>query len=168
VLVNLTVECLAKDDFILEGFVCRYMGFVAIVEPKVQAIEKVKASQVDDCRFIRALLCTKENRGGKDTLESLDHAVIMRLAWISAAGQVFGDGENCLNVRKPEEASFAVAGHFGVFASLETPADCVGMDSQERAEIPRPIVVFLGESKPVTLDGQVFCVWILEGYLDFA
>jgi len=83
----------------------------------------------------------------------------MRLAWISAAGQVFGDGENSLNVRNREKASFAVAGHFGVFASLETPADCVGMDSQERAEIPRPIVVFLGESKPVTLDGQVFCVW---------
>ena len=88
VLIDFTVECLAKDDFILEGFVCRYMGFVAIVEPKVQAIEKVKASQVDDCRFIRALLCTKENRGGKDTLESLDHAVIMRLAWISAAEHV--------------------------------------------------------------------------------
>jgi hypothetical protein len=82
-----------------------------------------------------------------------------RLVRVPAAGQVFGNSENPLNVCKREEASLAVAGHLRVFASLETPADRVGMDSQERAEIRRPIVVFVGESKPVTLDGQVFCVW---------
>jgi len=37
VLIDFTVECLAKDDFILEGIVCRDMGFVAIVELKVHA-----------------------------------------------------------------------------------------------------------------------------------
>ena len=346
VLVNFTVECLVKDDFILEGFVRRYMGFVAIVEPKVHAIEKVKASHVDDCRFFRSLIGAEENRSGKDSLESLDHAAIVGavlgqakefkdlggrlkmdgtgvlfhressdpdgnqtvlavrqaasgmsgdferksavtpcvnelaarrpaqgnaaedegpgietqvlsaelavlademdgfelleaaasdpdgrqrvsdaseprirlgaghclafcsrsqrsvreigqeepsndrivenrvlapnreqnrnigpkllncgtferspayktreqgsrtagLVRVPATRQVFGNSENPLNVRKREEASHAVAGHLGVFASLETPADRVGMDSQERAEIPGPIVVFLGES----------------------
>jgi hypothetical protein len=64
------------------------MGFVAIAEPKVHAIKKVKASHVHHWRFIRLLFCAEENRGGKHSLESLDHAVIMRLAWISAAGHV--------------------------------------------------------------------------------
>jgi hypothetical protein len=82
-----------------------------------------------------------------------------RLVRVPAAGQVFGNSENPLNVRKREEASLAVAGHFGVFAGFEPRTDCVGMDAQERAEIPRPIVVFLGESEPVTLAGQVFCIW---------
>jgi len=77
VLVNFTVECLAKHDFILEDFVRRYMGFVAIVEPKVRAIEEVKASHVDDSRYFRLLFCPEENRGGKDSLESLDHTAIV-------------------------------------------------------------------------------------------
>jgi hypothetical protein len=68
------------------------------------------------------------------------------LVWISAAGQVFGDGENPLNVRNREKASFAVAGHFGLFAGFEPPADGVGIDTQKRAEIPGPIVVLLGDS----------------------
>jgi len=59
------------------------------------------------------------------------------LVRVPAAGQVFGNRENPLNVGKREEASLAVAGHLRVFASLETPADRVGMDSQERAEIRR-------------------------------
>src|ERR1019366_10505810 len=41
VLVNLMVECLAEHDFVLEGFMRGYMGFVAIVEPKVHTIKKV-------------------------------------------------------------------------------------------------------------------------------
>ena len=53
------------------------MGFVAIAEPKVHAIKKVKASQVHDWRFVRLLFCAEENRGGKDSLESLDHAAIV-------------------------------------------------------------------------------------------
>ena len=85
VFVNFTVECLAEDDFILEGFVRRQMSFVAIVEPEAQAIKKVKASHIDDCRFFRSLLCTKENRGRKDTLESFDHAAIV--------GAVFGQAK---------------------------------------------------------------------------
>jgi len=40
-------------------------------------IEKVKASQVDDWCFFWLLFCAEENRGGKDSLESLDHAAIM-------------------------------------------------------------------------------------------
>jgi len=70
----------------------------------------------------------------------------LRLVWISAARQVFGNCENPLNVRNREEASLAVAGHLGVFAGFEPPADGIGMDAQKRAEIPRPIVVFLGDS----------------------
>jgi len=69
-----------------------------------------------------------------------------RLVGVPAARQVFGNSENPLKVRKREEASFAVAGHFGVFAGFEPPANCVGMDSEKRAEIRRPKVVFLGES----------------------
>lgn len=45
-----------------------------------------------------------------------------------------------LNVGKSEEAALAVAGHLGVFAGIEPPADGVGMDAQEWAEIPRPIM----------------------------
>jgi hypothetical protein len=69
-----------------------------------------------------------------------------RLVWISTAGQVIGDGENSLDVRNREKASFAVTGHFGVFAGFEPPADGVGMNTQKRAEIPGPIVVLLGDS----------------------
>jgi len=53
------------------------MLFVAIAEPKAHAIEKVKASQIHDWRFVRLLFCAEENRGGKDSLESLDHAAIV-------------------------------------------------------------------------------------------
>jgi hypothetical protein len=91
VLIDFTVECLAKDDFILEGFVRRSMGFVAIVEPKVHAIKKVKASQVHDWRFVRLLFCAEENRGGKDSLESLDHAAVVGgRPWASERIQGFG------------------------------------------------------------------------------
>ena len=34
----------------------------------------MKASQVHDWRFVRLVVCAEENRGGKDSLESLDHA----------------------------------------------------------------------------------------------
>ena len=68
------------------------------------------------------------------------------MVWVPAARQGFGDCENSLNVRNSEEASLAVAGHLGVFAGIEPPTDCVGMDAQERAEIPRPIVGLLGNS----------------------
>ncbi len=76
-LVNFTVECLAEHDFILEAFVRGYMGFFAIVEPKVHTVKRVKASHVDDRRFFRSLVGAEENRSGKDALESLDHAAIV-------------------------------------------------------------------------------------------
>jgi len=69
-----------------------------------------------------------------------------RLVRVPAARQVFGNSENPLNVRNREEASLAVAGYFGVFAGIEPRTDCVGMDAQERAEIPGPIVALLWDS----------------------
>jgi len=74
-----------------------------------------------------------------------------RLVRIPAARQVFGNSENPFNVRNREEVSLAVAGRLRVFASLETPADCVGMDAQKGAEIPSPIMVFFSNSQPVIL-----------------
>src|ERR1039458_1618784 len=61
------------------------MALIVGVDPKLHAIEKVKASQVDDGRFFRLLFCAEENRGGKDSLESLDHAAVM--------GAVLGQAE---------------------------------------------------------------------------
>ena len=74
---DFTVECLAEYDLISEVFTRGQVAFVVSVEPKVHAIEKVKASQVDDWCFFWLLFCAEENRGGKDSLESLDHAAIM-------------------------------------------------------------------------------------------
>jgi hypothetical protein len=77
VFVNFTVECLAEHDLILQAFTRGWMAFIVGVEPKVHAIEEVKASHVDDWRFVRLVFRAEENRGGKDALESLDHAAIM-------------------------------------------------------------------------------------------
>ena len=73
-----------------------------------------------------------------------------------------------LNVGKSEEAALAVAGHLGVFAGIEPPADGVGMDAQEWAEIPRPI---MGASREFltcyTWSGGLLCR-VFKGYLNFA
>jgi hypothetical protein len=87
---------------------------------------------------------TLERSPGSKTREHDSRTAL--LVRVPAARRVFGNSENPLDVRKREEPSLRVAGHFGVFAGFEPPADCVGMDSQERAEIPRPILVFVGDS----------------------
>jgi hypothetical protein len=50
---------------------------VAAVEPKLQAVEKLKAGLVDDCRLVGSAFAAKEDCGGEHTLEPLDHAAIM-------------------------------------------------------------------------------------------
>jgi len=82
---DFTVECLAEYDLISEVFTRGQVAFVVSVEPKVHAIEKVKTRQVHDWRFFRALFCAEEDRRGKDSLESLDHAAIV--------GAVLGQAE---------------------------------------------------------------------------
>ena len=42
--IDFTVECLAKYDFLLEGFMSGWMALVAIVEPEVHTINGVNAS----------------------------------------------------------------------------------------------------------------------------
>jgi len=53
-----------------------FCGFFPVV-PELHAIKKMKASRVDEIRFFRLLFSAEENRGGKDSLESLDHAAIV-------------------------------------------------------------------------------------------
>ena len=65
--------------------------------------------------------------------------------------EVFGNCENPVNVGKSEDSALSVAGHLGVFAGLESPTKGVGVEAQEGAEVPRPIVILLRDSKPVTL-----------------
>ena len=90
------------------------------------------------------------------------------LVWISGLSEVFGNCENPFDVGKNEDPPLGVAGHFRVFAGFETPTERVGVDAQERAQVPCPVAVLLGDSKPVTLGRQVSCVWFFEGYLNFA
>jgi len=88
---DFTVECLAEYDLISEVFTRGQVAFVVSVEPKVHAIEKVKTRQVHDWRFVRLLFCAEENRGGKDSLESLDHAAVVGgRPWASERIQGFG------------------------------------------------------------------------------
>ena len=70
---------------------------------------------------------------------------------ISGIRKVFGDCDNSLDVGESEDPPLAVAGHLRVFAGLETPTEGVGVDAQERAQVPRPVAVLLGDSKSVTL-----------------
>jgi hypothetical protein len=65
--------------------------------------------------------------------------------------EVFGNCENSFNVGKGEDPPLAVAGHFRVFAGFETPTEGVGVNAQERAQVPRPVAVLLGDFKSVTL-----------------
>jgi hypothetical protein len=87
---------------------------------------------------------------------------------ISGIRKVFCNCENSFDVGKGEDPALSVAGNFRVFAGFETPTERARVDTQEWAEVPRAVVAFLGDSEPVTLGGQVFCVWFFEGYLNFA
>jgi hypothetical protein len=80
----------------------------------------------------------------------------------------FGNCENSFDVGKGEDPTLPVTDNFGVFAGFETPTERVRDDTQERAQVPRPIAVLLGDSESVALGRQVFCVWFFEGYLNFA
>jgi hypothetical protein len=70
---------------------------------------------------------------------------------ISGIRKVFGNCDNSFDVGESEEPSLAVAGRFRLFASFETPTEGVGVDAQERAQVPCPVSVLLGDSKSVTL-----------------
>ena len=87
---------------------------------------------------------------------------------ISGLSEVFGNCENPVNVGKSEDPALSVSDHLGVFAGFEAPTERVGVDAQQGAEVPCPIVVLLRNSKPVTLGRRVFCVWFFELYLNFA
>ena len=69
---------------------------------------------------------------------------------ISGIRKAFSNCENSFDVGKGEDPALSVAGNFGVFAGVETPTECVRDDAQERAPVPRPIAVLLGDSKSVT------------------
>jgi hypothetical protein len=87
---------------------------------------------------------------------------------ISGIRKVFSNCENSFDAGKGEDPALSVAGNFGVFAGFETPTGRVRVNTQEWAEVRRAVVAFLRDSEPVTLGGQVFCVWFFEGYLNLA
>jgi hypothetical protein len=70
---------------------------------------------------------------------------------ISGIRKVLGNCENSFDVGKGEDPALSVAGNFGVFAGFEAPTERVRDDAQERAQVPRPIAVLLGDSESVTL-----------------
>ena len=48
------------------------------VEPKVHAIEELKARQVRDCRALWLVFSAEEDGGREDPLKTLNHAAIVR------------------------------------------------------------------------------------------
>lgn len=68
VLVDFAIECLAEDDLILEVFSGRCLVFLGAVEPKLHAVEELKAGQIDDSRSVRLLFGAEEDCGGEDPL----------------------------------------------------------------------------------------------------
>ncbi len=64
---------------------------------------------------------------------------------ISGLSEVYGNCENPFDVGKNEDPPLSVARHFRVFAGSEMPTDCVGVDAQERAQLPGPVMVLLGD-----------------------
>ena len=48
------------------------------VEPKVHAIEELKARQVRDCRALWLVFSAEEDGGREDALKTFNHAAIVR------------------------------------------------------------------------------------------
>jgi len=95
-------------------------------------------------------------------------SIDLLLDQVSGLSEVFGNCENSFDVGKNEDPPLAIAGDFRVFAGSETPTEGVGVDAQERAQVPCPVAVLFGDSKPVRLGRQVLCIWFFESYLNFA
>ena len=70
---------------------------------------------------------------------------------ISGIRKAFSNCENSFDVGKGENPTLPIANNFGVFAGFETPTERVRDDTQERAQVPCPVAVLLGDSKSVTL-----------------
>ena len=68
VLVDFAIECLAKDDLIFEVFSGRWPVFLGGVEPKLHAVEELKAGQIDESRSVRLLFGAEKDCRGEDSL----------------------------------------------------------------------------------------------------
>lgn len=100
-LVDFTEKCLAEQDLILECSLRWWMVFLPGVEPKLHAVEEVKTGQVDDGGSVGSLFGAEEDGGGEHTLESADHAAIMRTV-LGQAKKLPGSGprsqsESCVS-----------------------------------------------------------------------
>lgn len=103
VLVNFAIECLAEDDLIFEVFSGRWPVFLGGVEPKLHAVEELKAGQIDDSCSVRLLFGAEEDCGGEDSLEPLYHAAIVRA--------VFGQAKELKDLGGTSKANGSVPLH---------------------------------------------------------
>jgi hypothetical protein len=77
VLADLSIRSLAEDYNIVEAFLQRWLELVVAIKPKLHLINEVEAAPVDNGVFLEMIFGSEENVGGKDSLESLDHAAIV-------------------------------------------------------------------------------------------
>jgi hypothetical protein len=75
----------------------------------------------------------------------------MALLLSGFSGFVHGCGQfkNSFKIGKGEYPPLPVAGHFRIFARSEAPANGVGIETQQRAQVTCPVAILVWNSKAV-------------------